>query len=190
MLAPRIVDRVGTTSVVRAGLALLAAAFVWIAIGIGIDAAYLEIVGQMILLGVGLGLTTAPATESIMGSLSADKAGIGSAVNDTTRELGGTLGVAIIGSVFSSVYIGALETGRRRVRPAAARGAGDDDRTRSASARIVAEQLGPRAPALPRPGRRRLPVGAQRRLPRRGRRRRRRGRVRQPLPPARATTTP
>ena len=58
----------------------------------------------MVLLGGGLGLTTAPATEAIMGSLSADKAGIGSAVNDTTRELGGTLGVAIVGSVFASVY--------------------------------------------------------------------------------------
>ena len=62
----------------------------------------------MILLGGGLGLTTAPATESIMGSLSVDKAGVGSAVNDTTREMGGTLGVAVVGSVFSSVYIGAL----------------------------------------------------------------------------------
>ncbi len=39
-----------------------------------------------------------------MGSLSADKAGVGSAVNDTTRELGGTLGVAIVGSVFASIY--------------------------------------------------------------------------------------
>jgi len=39
-----------------------------------------------------------------MGSLSTDKAGIGSAVNDTTRELGGTLGVAIAGSIFASVY--------------------------------------------------------------------------------------
>jgi hypothetical protein len=75
---------------------------------VDVDTAYLEIVGQMVLLGAGLGSTTAPATESIMGSLSADKAGIGSAVNDTTRELGGTLGVAIIGSVFSSVYIDAL----------------------------------------------------------------------------------
>src|SRR4029077_2144769 len=59
---------------------------------------------QMLMLGGGLGLTTAPATESIMGSLSADKAGVGSAVNDTTRELGGTLGVAIVGSVFASIY--------------------------------------------------------------------------------------
>ena len=63
----------------------------------------------MILIGVGLGATTAPATESIMGSLTTDKAGIGSAVNDTTRELGGTLGVAIIGSVFSSIYVNDLE---------------------------------------------------------------------------------
>jgi hypothetical protein len=49
-------------------------------------------------------LTTAPATEAIMGSLPADKAGVGSAINDTTREFGGTLGVAIVGSVFASLY--------------------------------------------------------------------------------------
>ena len=59
---------------------------------------------QMVLLGGGLGLTVSPATEAIMGSLSVDKAGVGSAVNDTTRELGGTLGVAIAGSIFASVY--------------------------------------------------------------------------------------
>lgn len=109
VLAPRIVERVGTTAVVRTGLLLLATAFVWIAFRVEVDTSYLEIAGQMVFLGVGLGSTTAPATESIMGSLPAEKAGIGSAVNDTTRELGGTLGVAIIGSVFSSVYVGALD---------------------------------------------------------------------------------
>ncbi|MEZ5217814.1 MAG: hypothetical protein R2715_14795 [Ilumatobacteraceae bacterium] len=46
-----------------------------------------------------------------MGSLSVDKAGIGSAVNDTTRELGGTLGVAVVGSVFTSVYVSRLADG-------------------------------------------------------------------------------
>ena len=69
---------------------------------------YSQIAMQMLLLGGGLGLTIAPATEAIMGSLDADKAGIGSAVNDTTRELGGTLGVAIVGSVFASVYSGEI----------------------------------------------------------------------------------
>jgi hypothetical protein len=58
----------------------------------------------MLLLGAGLGLTSAPATESIMGSLPRDRAEVGSAVNDTAREVGGALGVAIIGSVMSSIY--------------------------------------------------------------------------------------
>ena len=103
IVGPRIVERIGTTAVVVGGLAHLRGGA-----GMGVDrrrrTPYIEIALQMVLLGGGLGLTTAPATESIMGSLSADKAGVGSAVNDTTRELGGTLGVAIVGSVFASIY--------------------------------------------------------------------------------------
>jgi EmrB/QacA subfamily drug resistance transporter len=56
------------------------------------------------LLGMGLGFVMAPATNSIMGSLPLAKAGVGSAVNDTTRQVGGALGVAVLGSVLSSVY--------------------------------------------------------------------------------------
>lgn len=62
------------------------------------------VLASMVLIAAGLGLTTSPATEAIMGALPPAKAGVGSAVNDTTRELGGTLGVAIVGSVFASVY--------------------------------------------------------------------------------------
>ena len=144
VLAPRVVHQVGTTRVVRAGLALLSVSFVWIALTITVDLAYMTIVGQMVLIGAGLGLTTAPATESIMGSLSADKAGIGSAVNDTTRELGGTLGVAIIGSVFSSAYIGALD---RADGPFAQLPPDAQELTRDSvgSARTVADNLGPQA---------------------------------------------
>jgi EmrB/QacA subfamily drug resistance transporter len=107
IVGPRIVERIGTTAVVAGGLVTFAAGLAWASTA---DAAtpYIQIALQMVLLGGGLGLTTAPATESIMGSLSADKAGVGSAVNDTTRELGGTLGVAIVGSVFASVYSGRL----------------------------------------------------------------------------------
>ncbi|WNG91669.1 MFS transporter [Mycobacterium sp. ITM-2016-00318] len=100
---PRIVERIGTTVVVSGGLVMFSAGLAWAST---VDAAtpYLVIAAQMVLLGGGLGLTTAPATEAIMGALPPDKAGVGSAINDTTRELGGTLGVAIVGSVFASMY--------------------------------------------------------------------------------------
>src|SRR5262249_56156261 len=69
---------------------------------------YLEIAGQMVLGGSGVGLVSAPATEAIMGVVPTAKAGVGSAVNDATRLLGSTLGVAIIGSVYASIYISRL----------------------------------------------------------------------------------
>lgn len=144
VLAPRLVHAVGTTQVVRAGLASMALGFLWIGLRNAVDTAYIEIVGQMILLGVGLGSTTAPATESIMGSLSADKAGVGSAVNDTTRELGGTLGVAIIGSVFSSIYVRSLNDagGAFAALPPDAQ---ELTKESVGAARVVAQQLGANA---------------------------------------------
>jgi hypothetical protein len=63
-----------------------------------------DIVWRLALMASGMALTMAPATESIMGSLPLGKAGVGSAVNDTTRQVGGALGVAVIGSVLASVY--------------------------------------------------------------------------------------
>ena len=105
--SPLLVHRIGTKLVVAGGLGSMAIGFLWVSTA-SASTPYLEIVGQMIFLGAGLGSTTAPATESIMGSLTIDKAGVGSAVNDTTRELGGTLGVAVVGSVFTSVYVSKL----------------------------------------------------------------------------------
>jgi len=60
-------------------------------------------------MGFGMGLTMAPATEAIMGSLPPNRAGIGSAMNDVTREVAGTLGVAVLGSVLASAYAGAMD---------------------------------------------------------------------------------
>jgi hypothetical protein len=62
------------------------------------------IIAAEVLLSLGLSLITAPATEAVMGSLRADQLGSGAAVNNTTRELGGTLGVAVFGSTFASAY--------------------------------------------------------------------------------------
>ena len=105
------VTRVGTKAVVCAGLVLLAAAFGWVAT-MGVDAPYPQIAAQMVLLGGGLGLTTAPATDSIMGVVRAEQAGAGSAVNDATRLIGGTLGVAVLGSIYSTLYGRHLDASR------------------------------------------------------------------------------
>ena len=147
IVAPRIVERIGTARVVATGLALMAIGFMWIGLSAEVDTSYLVIAGQMVVLGSGLGMTTAPATESIMGSLSPDKAGIGSAVNDTTRELGGTLGVAIVGSVFSSLYIGSLDSagGVFGSLPPELQDATSES---VGAARVIAGQLGADAPAF------------------------------------------
>jgi MFS transporter, DHA2 family, multidrug resistance protein len=65
-----------------------------------------DVLPRLALMAVGMGLVMAPATESIMGSLPRAKAGVGSAMNDTTRQVGGALGVAVVGSVMLSVYGG------------------------------------------------------------------------------------
>ncbi len=72
---------------------------------------YLTLVYQMGFLGIGLGMVNASATETIMSSLPVAKAGVGSSVNDTARELGGTMGVAIMGSLFNAVYRGEITSG-------------------------------------------------------------------------------
>jgi EmrB/QacA subfamily drug resistance transporter len=96
--------RFGTKLIVTLGLIAMAGFYIWVAASISATIGYTVIAVQMVLYGIGMGLTSAPATDSIMGAVSNRQAGIGSAVNDATRLLGGTLGVAIIGSVFASLY--------------------------------------------------------------------------------------
>jgi EmrB/QacA subfamily drug resistance transporter len=96
--------RAGTKLVVTAGLVAMAAFYGWVAASMTSSLNYGIIAAQMVVYGLGLGLTSAPATESIMGAVSRKMAGVGSAVNDTTRLVGGTLGVAVLGSVYASVY--------------------------------------------------------------------------------------
>jgi MFS transporter, DHA2 family, multidrug resistance protein len=80
----------------------------------------------------------APATEAIMGSLPQAKAGIGSAMNDVVREVGGTLGVAVLGSVLSTGYASGMEDATAALPPEAAEAASDS----VGAAHGVAEQLG------------------------------------------------
>ena len=105
LLAPRI----GTRAVVVTGLISFATAMAWVAGSVEADTSYwTTIVPQMMFMGLGIGLISTPATESIMLVLPPSRAGVGSAVNDATRELGSTLGVAVVGSVFSSIFAARL----------------------------------------------------------------------------------
>jgi EmrB/QacA subfamily drug resistance transporter len=96
--------KAGTKVIVALGLVMVSAFYTWIALVNDPTTSYAVLAGQMVLGGLGIGFTSAPATESVMGAVSISQAGVGSAVNDSTRLLGGTLGVAIIGSVFISVF--------------------------------------------------------------------------------------
>lgn len=95
--------RIGNKVVVTAGLILFAAGLVWASTNTG-DTAYTFMSANIVVLGLGFGLTSTPATEAIMGAVSKEKAGVGAAVNDATRLCGATLGVAVIGSMASSLY--------------------------------------------------------------------------------------
>jgi EmrB/QacA subfamily drug resistance transporter len=119
VLGARFAPRIGTRAVVSTGLLAFGSAFLWIST-VAVDSPYATvIVPQMILMGLGMGLISTPATESILLVLPPARAGVGSAVNDATRELGGTLGVAVVGSVFASVYAARLADGVFHSQPSA-----------------------------------------------------------------------
>ncbi len=110
ILGARLAVRVGTKLVVAAGLLSMAGFYLWVTTT-SVTTGYGTIAAQMVVLGTGMGLTSAPATEAIMGVVPKAKAGVGSAVNDATRLLGGTLGVAVMGSVYASLYADRLTSG-------------------------------------------------------------------------------
>jgi EmrB/QacA subfamily drug resistance transporter len=103
VVGTKLAVRVGTKRIVAGGLLAMAAFYAWVSTG-SVTTSYATIALQMVLFGTGMGFTSAPATEAIMGVVPAHKAGVGSAVNDATRLLGGTLGVAVIGSIYASLY--------------------------------------------------------------------------------------
>jgi EmrB/QacA subfamily drug resistance transporter len=144
-MSPKLVDRVGTKALVAGGLGTFAVGLL-IASTMKVDSPYSLVMVAMLVMGSGMGLAMAPATESVMGSLPREAAGVGSAVNDTTRELGSTLGVAIGGSAIASVYSGRIgDALAGQPLPVAALKAAKDS---LGGALAVAQQAGEQGPAL------------------------------------------
>ena len=97
------VRRWGNKYVVTTGLLIVGLSYALLT-QIGANATVLQVIGVTMLMGLGMGNVMAPCTDSIMGSLPRAKAGVGSAVNDTTRQFGGAVGVAVFGSLLASQY--------------------------------------------------------------------------------------
>jgi EmrB/QacA subfamily drug resistance transporter len=95
--------KLGNKIVVAAGLAVVGGAMLLFTT-LGVASSTTHIILVTMVLALGMGNIMAPATDSIMGSLPRAKAGVGSAVNDTTRQVGGAVGVAVLGSVLASQY--------------------------------------------------------------------------------------
>ena len=111
LVSPRsdgFVRRFGMNWVIGAGFTSMTAGFVLLAL-LTPSTPYLVIVVGLVLLSSGMAMTIAPATGAIMSSVPLNKAGVGSAVNDTTRELGGALGIAVLGSIVASSYRGEFD---------------------------------------------------------------------------------
>jgi EmrB/QacA subfamily drug resistance transporter len=138
LVGVRLSVAVGNKAVVATGLFLVGVSFAWVSAN-SAATSYSLMFAQMVLAGLGMGFTTAPATEAIMGVVPKEKAGIGSAVNDATRELGATLGVAIIGSVYASLYASGIQDAAGSL-PAPALDAASES---IGAALAVSEQLGP-----------------------------------------------
>jgi Major Facilitator Superfamily len=135
--------RLGLRLVVLVGLLLVAAGFLSMRV-LDVGSPYWDLAWPLLILSTGIGLCTAPTTSAIMTSVPDDKQGGASAVNDTTREVGAALGIALTGSIPASQYTAAITphlTGfPEPVRGAAARSLGE--------AIGVAERLGRQGPTL------------------------------------------
>jgi hypothetical protein len=142
-LAARLAEGIGSKLVVAAGLLVVAGAL-WLLSTVQLGDGYGLVAAAQALLGTGMGLTMAPATESIMGALPLAKAGVGSATNDTTRQVGGALGVAVLGSLLAASYGAAIQPTLRGAPPPLAQAAGDS----IGAAATIAAQLGPHGQGL------------------------------------------
>ncbi len=120
----RLVTRFGTKAAVMWGMGLLTLAFTLMLL-FEPDTPYIFFGGFVLLTAYAMGTIMAPSTDAVMGAVPEAKAGVASAMNDVSRQTGGALGVAIVGSTFASVYRTRVEEGLAGLPPEAAEAAGE-----------------------------------------------------------------
>lgn len=137
------VPRMGLRLVLFLGLAIMAVGF-FCTLRLGLHSSYLDLVWPLVVLATGIGLCTAPTTSAIMGAVRDEKQGVASAVNDTARELGAAIGIAIAGSILAAQYTRSL-TPRLSVFPEPVRGPATGS---LAEAVQISNRLGPQGHML------------------------------------------
>jgi hypothetical protein len=140
--APAVAVRFGINRVVGLGLTLSAAGLVILS-GLGIDLTYWHLAAGLVVFAAGMGLAGTPATTAIVASLPSAKQGVASAVNDTSRELGSAIGIAVLGSVLNSRYRSGLADALAGLPPDVAEHA----RSSIAFLRIGADRIAQAGPA-------------------------------------------
>ncbi len=119
-VAPLIARRVGLRAMFVGGTLAIAAGLALMAGLASVDGGYVTILPGLVMLSIGVGLTMTPGTAAITGSLPAEEQGVASALNDTVREVGGALGIALIGSVLSAGYTSSVSSAADGLPPEAA----------------------------------------------------------------------
>jgi EmrB/QacA subfamily drug resistance transporter len=140
---PSVVKKIGARWTVSSGLLLVSLGFLSMAMWPA-DPHYWQVIASMIIMMSGMALTMTPSTNMLMSSVPRNRAGMGSATNDTTRELGGALGVAILGSVLASVYTDKIASAAAQL-PAQTQMIAEHS---LAGALGIAKQLGPNGSAF------------------------------------------
>lgn len=118
-LAPPLINALGRARVVAAGMVLSAGGFA-LFMTIGLDTSYWAMVPAMLLSGIGMGLAMTVTADTVLASVPKDRSGAASAISETATELGGALGMAVLGSVLNAVYRGVLDLPAGVPAPAAA----------------------------------------------------------------------
>ncbi len=138
-LSAKLTERLGTRVVVSAGMATIAVGLLTLA-GLDADSAYTTFAAGIGVAGLGMGASMAPATDAVMGSVPLAKSGVGSATNDTVRQVGGAFGVAVLGSLLAAGYRGDMQAATAEL-PAGAAGAAQD--SIAAATELAARLPGP-----------------------------------------------
>lgn len=112
ILSPRLVNKFGKKIIVGSGMVIMAIGVLLLS-SLGVSPNYVVFVLAMCTAALGMGIAMSPTTDLMMSAVPRNRAGMGSATNDTTRELGGSLGVAILGSLLAGQYT-------QKIAPAAA----------------------------------------------------------------------